>query len=153
MEIRAIGQEDAWWPVVAQYADACSWRAGKSLAERMRAMRFTGWETVFVASDRQRIAGFCTLMKTDCIPDVPYTPYIGFVFVGEPYPGHRLSGQLIAVALRHARALGFATVYLVSDHVNLYEKYGFEKVDEKLAPWGAMETIYMRQTGSEDIDM
>jgi len=37
-------------------------------------------------------------------------------------------------------------VYLVSDHVNLYEKYGFVKIDEKPAPWNpdAMETIFMR---------
>ena len=46
----------------------------------------------------------------------------------------------------HLKGLGFDKVYLVSDHVNLYEKYGFVKIDEKEAPWGAMETIFMHLT-------
>jgi len=48
--------------------------------------------------------------------------------------------------LPHLKGLGFDKVYLVSDHVNLYEKYGFVKIDEKEAPWGAMETIFMHLT-------
>lgn len=143
MEIKQISKDDALWPIVALYADQCSWRAGKSLARQMREQRFEDWETVFVALDQDQIAGYCTLAKTDCIPDVPYTPYIGFLFVGERYRGERLSERMIGAALKHARMLGFEKVYLVSDHVNLYEKYGFIRVDEKMAPWGAMETIYM----------
>jgi len=76
------------------------------------------------------------------IPDIPYTPYIGFVFVGERYRGKRLSGKLILSALAYAKELGFDQAYLISDHVNLYEKYGFVKIDEKEAPWGAMQSIY-----------
>jgi hypothetical protein len=30
-------------------------------------------------------------------------------------------------------------VYLVSDHENLYEKYGFRVIDRKTAPWGSEE--------------
>ncbi|MNO00718.1 hypothetical protein D3C81_2206600 [compost metagenome] len=63
--------------------------------------------------------------------------------MGEQYRGDRLSEKLILSALAYAKELEFDKVYLVSDHVNLYEKYGFKKVDEKEAPWGAMETIFM----------
>ncbi|MDO4298341.1 MAG: hypothetical protein Q4C59_07700 [Lachnospiraceae bacterium] len=40
---------------------------------------------------------------------------------------------------------GFEEVYLVSDHVNLYEKYGFSVVDRKMAPWGEEEKIYWQR--------
>ena len=84
-------------------------------------------------------------IKTDCIPDVPYTPYISAMFVDEQYRGNRLSEKLIRFALEHAKQLGFEKVYLVSNHINLYEKYGFIKIDAKPAPWNPddIESIFM----------
>lgn len=133
------------WEKLTEYADACSWNAGKSLAKQLRANDFCDWEQVFIALVDNSIAGYCTFAKKDCIPDVPYTPYIGYMFVGEQYRGDRLSEKLINFALRYAKEQGFDRVYLVSDHVNLYEKYGFVKIDQKPAPWNPdrMETIFM----------
>lgn len=148
MEIRRLTYGDELWEPAMRCAQECSWRAGKNLAEKMRENDFSDWERVFAAVEEGSIAGYCTLAKTDCIPGVPYTPYIGFVFVGERYRGSRVSERLIAAALRYAGELGFDRAYLVSDHVNLYEKYGFVKIDEKPAPWDAdtMETIFMHPT-------
>jgi len=130
------------WEQVVEYADKCSWRAGPYLANMMRAQALTGWERVFAASEGGEIAGFCTLTKTDCIPDVPYTPYIGFVFVGEPHRGKRLSQKLIQCALKYAEGLGFSTVYLTSREQGLYEKYGFVKFEDRKDQWGEDEQIF-----------
>ena len=148
MVIHSLVFGDTLWMPAAEYAEHCSWRAGKNLAEQMRENAFKDWERVFVAVEDANIAGYCTLTANDCIPDVPYTPYIGFVFVGEQYRGGRLSETLIRHALAHAKRLGFDKAYLVSDHINLYEKYGFVKIDEKPAPWNpdTMETIFMHLT-------
>lgn len=73
------------------------------------------------------------------IPDVHYTPYIGYMFVDEIYRGNRLSQQLILYAMNYFKSVGFDKVYIVSDHINLYEKYGFHVVDCKIAPWGSEE--------------
>ena len=136
------------WEKLAEYADNCSWSAGKNLAKQMRANDFYDWERVFIALVDNCIAGYCTFAKTDCISNVPYTPYIGYLFVGEQYRGNRLSEKLINYVLGYAKEQGFDRVYLVSDHVNLYEKYGFIKIDEKPAPWNpdTMETIFMHIT-------
>ena len=133
---------------VAEYADNCSWGAGSILAKQMRQNEFNDWEKVFVAIENSNIAGYCTLAADDCIPDIPYTPYIGFLFVGEEYRGNRLSEELIRCTLKYAKELGFERVYLVSDHAGLYEKYGFVKTDEKPAPWNpdTMETIFVHLT-------
>ena len=45
----------------------------------------------------------------------------------------------------YLKSVGFDKVYLVSDHVNLYEKYGFRVIDRKIAPWGSEEKIYMQE--------
>ena len=36
----------------------------------------------------------------------------------------------------YLKSIGFDKVHIVSDHENLYEKYGFEIIDYKTAPWG-----------------
>ena len=43
------------------------------------------------------------------------------------------------------KVLVFNKVYLVSDHENLYEKYGFSVIDRKMAPWGSEEKIFMQK--------
>ena len=131
MQIYSLVYEDELWLPLAEYAHNCSWRAGKFLAGEMRENRFSDWERVFVAREDETIAGYCTLAKVDCIPNVPYTPYIGYVFVGEPFRGKRLSERLCISAMTYARSIGFYEVYLVSDQENLYEKYGFEKLTRK----------------------
>ena len=139
-----ITSSDDMWEKVSQFAQNCSWRAGKSLSKAMSENAFTDWERVIVALNQNDIAGYCTVAKNDCISNVPYTPYIGYMFVDEKYRGHRLSQELISYAMSYLKTLGFRHVFLVSDHENLYEKYGFKVIDKKIAPWGSLEKIYMR---------
>ena len=144
LDVKKLTAADAEWNVLADYAENCSWGAGRTLAEEMRQNHFTGWERVILAEDQGHIAGYCTVSGTDCIPDVPYMPYIGMLFVGEEYRGKRLSQRMIDDASEYLKELGFSEVYLVSDHENLYEKYGFQVIDEKMAPWGRMQKIYRK---------
>ena len=145
MIIQSITSSDGLWMATREYAENCSWRAGKSLASAMENREFSDWERVIVAVENGTVCGFCTAAKTDCIPEVSYTPYIGYVFVGEEYRGSRLSEKLIRYAMQYLASIGFTEVYLVSDHVNLYEKYGFHVIDRKIAPWGTEEKIYMQK--------
>ena len=150
MTITPLTRADARWDTVADYAAGCSWSAGLLLAHRMRSGSFHDWERVFAAwTDGGNLAGYCTLTADDCLPDVPYTPYIGMLFVGEPHRGHRLSERLLQAASDYAASLGYSRVFLISDHVGLYEKYGFMKADERPAPWnpGQTETVFFRHTG------
>lgn len=133
------------WQELRTYAFQCSWKAGKALAQAMDEERFSDWESIFASVDENRICGFCTVTKTDCIPDLPYTPYIGFVFVEEQRRGKRLSQRMLEAAMDYLRSLGFSQVYLISDHEGLYEKYGFAVIDVRKAPWGSVEKIYRHE--------
>ena len=147
MTIQVLTKDDALWLPLADFADACSWAAGPVIAKKMRANALLPWERVFAAVEDGRFAGFCNVSAHDCLPDAPYTPYIGDVFVDEAYRGRRISEQMIRAALAYMKTLGYDKVYLVSDHVGLYEKYGFVKVDEVPAPWDAarMQTIFVQE--------
>lgn len=145
MIIKVITASNEMWNKVKNYADSCSWKAGKSLANAMLNNGFKDWERVIVALNDDEICGYCTVAITDCIPDVHYTPYIGYLFVDEKWRGNRLSQRLIIYSMSYLKSVGFDKVYLVSDHENLYEKYGFDIIDRKMSPWGSEEKIYYQK--------
>ena len=145
MIIKAITASDEMWNKVKSYAYNCSWKAGKSLAKAMMNNDFKDWERVIVAFDNNEICGYCTVAKTDCIPNLIYTPYIGYLFVDEECRGNRMSQKLIVYSMKYLKSIGFDKVYLVSDHENLYEKYGFKVIDRKMSPWGSEEKIYIQE--------
>ena len=145
MEIKSLVSTDEWWQSVAEYANTCSWQpTGAYMANRMKNNEFFDWERVFVALEDAMIAGFCAFSKTSRVFGDTYSPYVGFIYVGEPFRGKRISEKLCAFVFNYAKTVGFDKVYLYSDLVNFYEKYGFIKIDEKDAPWGAKQSIYMR---------
>lgn len=145
MIIERLTHEHPMWNPLQKYAENCSWKAGQSLASAMEQDMFSDWECIFAAIEGNKPIGFCTAARQDCIPDLPYSPYIGYVFVDEKFRGKRRSQLLIEAAMDYLRSLGFSKVFLISDHEELYEKYGFTVVDRQPAPWGGMEKIYMHE--------
>ena len=145
MYIKAITSESPLWQGTIRYAASCSWKAGPYLAKAMQENRFADWERVFVAVNNEEITGYCTFVKKDCIPDVDYYPFIGFVFVDEVYRGARLSQRLINAVIEYARELSFNNIYITSGEKGLYEKYGFSKIDEKVDSFGNWEQVFIKK--------
>ncbi|WP_303834128.1 GNAT family N-acetyltransferase [Ruminococcus flavefaciens] len=136
MEISIMTAEHEKWEAAAEFAENCSWRAGKELARLMGGDAFADWERVFTAFEDGSPVGFCTLTEKDqLLPKYPYTPLIGFVFVDEAHRGKRISQKLIEAALGYAKSIGYNKVYIMSGEKGLYEKYGFVSM-------GDYETIY-----------
>jgi len=137
-------KESELWVRLTEYADNCSWLAGKHLADMMRGYEFKLWEGVFAAVSDGEIAGFCTFLETDYYPDNRYFPWISTVFVDEKYRGSRISGKMIEKVCEHAREHGFSRVYIPSDMTGFYEKYGFSKIDELVNYGGDTDNIFVK---------
>lgn len=145
MEIQLMTEEHELWNAVKAYAGGCGWSSGKILAEDMENHRFSDWERVAVLLDDGRICGYCTIIKEEAIPNMPYTPFVGTLFVEEAYRGGRLGQKLIITSMEYLQSVGFDRAYLITDHENLYEKYGFRVVDRRMALWGREEKVYVRK--------
>jgi len=52
---------------------------------------------------------------------------------------------MLWIIIDYLKNIGYNKVYIVSDHENLYEKYGFRVIDRKMAPWGSEEKIYIQE--------
>ena len=119
---------------------ACHWRAAAFLAELLRKGTFSetqgGWGYLFLLMDGEKLVSFATLTGQDAIRDESMTPWIGFVYTQPEYRGHRYSGQVLAHAEAVAEKLGYQRVYLETDHVGLYEKYGYEFLENRVDCWG-----------------
>ena len=145
MNIVSINSKDNLWNKLIDYANSCDWSAWPILAQKMNENNFLDWERIFVAIEKGQIIWFCTFTKEDWIPDCDYSPFVWFMFIDENYRWKRLSEQMINEVEKYARTLNFEKLYIVSDHKWLYEKYWFEKCDEKVDELGRVETIFFRK--------
>jgi len=145
MEIRQVQYKDEYWDKLIDFVKNSSWRESPIIAKNWEENKFLDWERIFVAIENNRIAGHCSLNERDSIPDAEYTPYVQAVFVNEQFRGKRLSEKLILAAMVYAKTLGYDKVYIISDHKNFYEKYGFEKIDEGNDYRGEPQSIFVKK--------
>ena len=145
MWITFINKEDELRNKLVDYANSCDREAGPILAEKMKWDSFSDWEKIFVVTENDNIVGYCTFTKEDWIPNCDYTPFVWFIFVDEKYRWMRYSEKMINTVEEYAKTLKFKQIYIVSDHKWLYEKYWFEKCDEKADEFWRIETIFVRK--------
>ena len=145
MNIVSINSKDNLWNKLIDYANSCNWEAWPILAQKMNENNFLDWERIFVAIENGQIIWFCTFTKENWIPDCDYSPFVWFMFIDENYRWKRLSEQMINEVEKYAKTLNFEKLYIVSDHKWLYEKYWFEKCDEKIDEFDRVENIFFRE--------
>ncbi len=127
---------------------ACDWSAAKFLANLLEQDKFhevLGEGNLFLMVEEENVVAFCTLTRKDCIDDDSLFPWIGFVFTSQEYRGQRYSGVVIDYACNKAKEQGFDKVYLATDHIGLYEKYGFSYIESRMDVYNEMSRIYCRK--------
>ncbi|MCQ2593578.1 MAG: GNAT family N-acetyltransferase [Treponema sp.] len=97
-----------------------------------------------------KIAAFVSLARNDEV-DIfvhgreNWTPWISCVFTYPEYRGHRLSQKMIHHAEKIAiKEFNAEYAYISTDHIGLYEKYGYEFFTKVHTVWGD-ETRVLRK--------
>ena len=128
---------------------AADWRAAAFLDELLRKdelRKHCGPKTrLLLGMEGKTLAAFCTLADRDEV-DSPLTPWIGFVYTFTAFRGQRRGGELIDHACALAKADGFARVYVSTNEIGLYEKYGFTFLRQDRDVWGGETRVYVRKT-------
>ena len=145
MLITPIIPWDSIWDKLINYTNNCNRSAWPILAQKMKENNLLGRERIFVVIEDEQIVWFCTFTKEDWIPNCDYSLFVWFIFVDENYRWKRISEKMINVVEEYAKTLNFEKLYIVSDHKWLYEKYWFEKCDEKVDELGRAENIFFRE--------
>lgn len=90
----------------------------------------------------ETIAGGAGLITNDFISRMDLYPWICALYIEESYRGRGYGALLLEKARRDAGAAGFANVYLCTDHIGYYERYGFAHLGTGYHPWGESSRIY-----------
>lgn len=105
------------------------WDAGRMLHRRLSdgtMKQLIGEEAkILLLTDGDNLVSFCTLAPKDDIQPTDLSPWIGFVYTFPAYRGHRHVGKLICHAEELAKAAGAVKTHISTNHVGLYEKYGY----------------------------
>ncbi len=106
------------------------WSAGHFLHKLLKNGELktaTGENTkVLLLTEEEKLVSFCTFADKDDIQPTELTPWIGFVYTFPDYRGKRCAGELLYHAEKLAKESGFENIYISTNHVGLYEKYGYE---------------------------
>ena len=105
------------------------WRAGLFLARLLENDTFfdaVGANSkVLLLTDGDELISYCTYAEKDDIQPTELTPWVGFVYTFPEHRGHRYAGLLFVEVERLVEKEGVKEVYLSTNRVGLYEKYGF----------------------------
>lgn len=133
-------------PYILEYFKNCSWGAAQflySLIIEEKVEEVLGEKTkIVVLVDEENVVSFATYAKRDCIADDTMFPWIGFVYTDEAYRGKRYSQKVINYIIDKARDAGHSNIYLATDHIGFYEKYGFEYLESRIDIYDEESRIY-----------
>jgi GNAT superfamily N-acetyltransferase len=94
----------------------------------------------------ENIIGFYQLVKQELIERKDLSPWITCVFIDEHERGQRLSSKLLEHGRMVAGNLGYSKVFLTTDHIQFYEKFGFREIGLDKFVWGRPTKIYEHET-------
>lgn len=131
---------------ILEYFKNCEWGAAKflySLIIEDRLYNVLGNDTkVIVLVDDEKVVSFATYANQDCVDDKSLYPWIGFVYTDEAYRGKRYSQKVINYIIDLAKKDEHSNIYLATDHIGFYEKYGFKYMETRIDIYNEESRIY-----------
>lgn len=81
---------------------------------------------VLMLTNKDELVSFCTYSEKDDIQPTELTPWIGFVYTFPQYRGNRYAGKLFMEIEKIAKTENVHDIFISTNHIGLYEKYGYE---------------------------
>ena len=82
-----------------------------------------GW---FLCLDGEQIVGGLGVIENDFHDRKDLTPNVCAVYTEESHRCKGIAGNLLNMAVEDLRAKGISPTYLITDHTDFYERYGWE---------------------------
>jgi len=96
----------------------------------------------YLLEKEKEIIGCAGLITNDFISRGDLYPWVCAVFIEEKERGKAYSSILLNKAKGDAKEFGYNNLYLSTEHIGLYEKFGFEYIGQGYHPWKEESRIY-----------
>lgn len=100
---------------------------------------------LLLLTDGDKLISYVTFSFQDCVDDKTMYPWIGFVYTFPEYRGHGYAGRLIERCGEIAREHSVKNIYICTDHIGLYEKYGYSYLENRADIYGEDSRIYVKR--------
>lgn len=124
----------------------CDWKVTPFLCDLIEQNKFEEMcgknPRLFLLVDDGKIESFCTYVHQDEINDPDIFPWIGFVYTFPKCRGKHNFGKLLEHILVLAKDENHQRIYVSTNEVGLYEKYGFIYYKNMLDITGNDSRIY-----------
>ncbi len=99
---------------------------------------------VLLLTDGDELISYCTYAQKDDIQPTELTPWMGFIYTFPKHRRHRYVGLLFEEIERLAKQEHIAKVYISTNHIGLYEKYGCEYLTQMKDMNGEASRVYVK---------
>ena len=96
----------------------------------------------YLLEDGNKVIGCAGLITNDFISRMDLYPWVCALYIEKEHRGNSYGSLLIHKAKEDAKKGGFSHLYLCTNHVGYYEKYGFTYSGIGYHPWGESSRIY-----------
>lgn len=134
----------------------CDWSAGQYLyylLSEKKLKQMVG-ETALVPMlvEGDELIAFCTFAPLDDIQPTNLSPWIGFVYTFPDHRGNHYAGMLLDYAESIATVMEREYIYISTNHIGLYEKYGYEFYKMEKDINGEDSRVYRKALAIEGIE-
>ena len=131
----------------------CDWNAGQYLyqllSESSVKQKVGESAQVPMLVDEDKLVSFCTFAPLDDIQPTDLSPWIGFLYTFPDYRGHHYAGMLLDYAESIATVMEREYIYISTNHIGLYEKYGYEFYKMEKDIRGESSRVYRKNLALE----
>lgn len=102
----------------------------------------------YLLMDQDKIIGCAGLITNDFISRMDLFPWLCALYIDNKYRGNNYAKLLIDKAIIDTNLAGYSNLYLCTDHIGYYEKFGFTYLAQWYHPWGEESRIYKKVLNS-----
>lgn len=102
----------------------------------------------YLLLDQDKIIGCAGLITNDFISRMDLFPWLCALYIDNKYRGNNYAKLLIDKAIIDSKLAGYSNLYLCTDHIGYYEKFGFTYLAQGYHPWGEESRIYKKVLNS-----